>query len=150
MAALQRNAFALEAIALLADRDGGATLLKVGSTSRDTVVSIKAAEFIAATVETGAHEEEWVRTLFNTVGADALLSAAVTGLAEPAFPSVLAAQDSRIKPPPHFAPDYAQRLRLLEALPARVEDEQLRALVSRVREELQNRVAASAVPQPVP
>jgi len=150
-AATQDDPFALEAIALLADRDGAATLpmfVDIFALAPDT--RIKEAQFIAATVETSPHAEEWVRALFNRGSTDThVLSAAITGLGWPAFPSVLAAQDLRIKPPPHFQPDYALRLRLLGALPARVEDEQLRTLVGRVREELQSHLPASTAPQPV-
>ncbi|MGD1019247.1 MAG: hypothetical protein ABSA12_07995 [Verrucomicrobiia bacterium] len=137
-AALRNNHRALEAIALLADRDQSATLTRVWRSGALTLPNlVDATRYLAATMEVNPDGEQLVRGLAADPTIDSrLLYAAVDGVANPGF-SVGLGRDMPVPAPPHFKPDYAVRMRLLESLRSSVTDDGLRAYIDQAKSELQ-------------
>jgi hypothetical protein len=142
--ALRNNRRALEAVALLADRDQAATLTRVWRSGSLTVPGlVEATRCLAATMEINPDAEQLLRGLAADPTADLrVLYAAVDGLANPNFP-VSFGRDVAVAAPPHFKPDYAVRIRLLESLRSSFIDEGLRAYVDQAKAEAQSRWAES-------
>jgi hypothetical protein len=138
--ALRDNRHALEAVALLADRDQGATLTRVWRSGSLTMPRlVDATRFLAATMEINPDAEQLLRGLATDPNADArVLYAAVDGLANPSFP-VSFEHDATVPGPPHFKPDYAARIRMLDNLRLSFTDADLRSYVDQVKTELQTR-----------
>ena len=107
-AALRNNRRALEAIALLADRDQSATLTRVWRLGALTLPNlVDATRYLAATMEVNPDGEQLIRGLAGDPAADArVLYAAIDGVANPGFP-VSFGRDTPVPAPPHFKPDYA-------------------------------------------
>ncbi|HVM59420.1 MAG TPA: hypothetical protein VMV72_01005 [Verrucomicrobiae bacterium] len=139
-AARRNNHRALEAIALLADRDQSATLTRVWRSGTLTPPNLAdATRYLAATMEVNPEAESLLRGLAGDPGTDShLLYAAVDGLADPAF-RVSLAHEIPVPPPPHFRPDYAARMRLLESLRSSTTDDELRVYIDQAKAELQAR-----------
>jgi hypothetical protein len=139
-AAVQGDAVALDAVALLADRDHGEALTRVWSApDAGAVTRARATFLLAATLEVVPPAIELLQSLF-TAGPPGgqLLEAALTGLGNPDFVTRLTQSDT-VAPPPHFQPNYAMRLKVLEALRPSVTDEQVLAVSDRVRAKLLQR-----------
>ena len=145
--ALRDNRRALEAVALLADRDQAATLTRVWRSGQLTMPRlVDATRFLAATMEINPDAEQLLRGLAADPHADArVLYAAVDGLANPSFPLSFE-RDVAVSPPPHFKPDIAARVRMLEALRQSFADAELRNYVDQMKAELQ---AGGAEPNPM-
>jgi len=143
-AALKNDHRALEALALLADQDQAAGLTRVWRSNSLTAANLAdATRYLAATIEVNPIGEQLLRGLPTDPNADGrMLNAAVEGLANPSFPVTLS-RASSITPPPHFKPDYALRLRALDALRSAVSDENFRASIDQAKTELQTRWAES-------
>ena len=135
---------ALEALALLADQDQAAGLTRVWRSSSLTVPNlVTATRYLAATIELNPIGEQLLRGLPADQNLDGrMLYAAVDGLSNPSFPVTLE-HASSVVPPPHFKPDYALRLRVLDLLRTEVADENFRASVDQAKTELQMRWAES-------
>jgi hypothetical protein len=144
--AMQNNESALEALALMAELDGGAALMRVWSSDGLSVTNrLTATRYLAATMELSAEAKEMMRRMFADPRTDPrFLYAAVEGIANPNFPVTLGSTVT-IAPPPHFRPDYSSRVELLDRLRQMATDRQLRAYLDRSREELLVRWA-QAVP----
>jgi hypothetical protein len=100
---------------------------------------VKAAQLLAATLEVNPHSEQLLLILFSTDDANAEeLAATLDGLVNPAFPTTLGVT------PPHFRPDYAERLRMVDILRAQEVDANVLANLDRAREQL---VLLAAQPQ---
>jgi len=143
-AALKNDHRALEALALLADQDQAAALTRVWrSNALNPSNLVDATRYLAATMELNPIGEQLLRGLPTDPNLDAgMLNAAVDGLVNPNFPVTLG-QSSSIVPPPHFKPDYASRLRVLDALRSAVADENFHNSVDQAKAELQTRWAES-------
>lgn len=141
-AASRNNPRALEALALLADRDQAATLTRVWRSGTLSLPNqVVATRYLAATMEVNPDAEPLLRALAIDPTTDArLFYAAVDGLANPVFP-VSFGRDEPVPAPPHFKPDYAARLRLLETLRSSFMDENLRAYIDQAKAGLQARWA---------
>ena len=137
-AALRNNHTALEAIALLADRDQSATLTRVWRSGALTLPNlVDATRYLAATMEVNPDAEQLLRALASDPTTDSrLLYAAVDGVANPGF-RVSLGREVPIPPPPHFKPDYATRMRILGNLRSAVTDDDLRAYIDQAKAELQ-------------
>ena len=143
-AALKNDRRAIEALALLADQDQAAGLTRVWRSSSLTLPNlVTATRFIAATMELNPIGEQLLRGLPTDQNLDArMLYATVDGLSNPSFPVTLGHTLSLVAPP-HFKPDYALRLRVLDLLRTAVADENFRASVDQAKTELQMRWAES-------
>jgi hypothetical protein len=137
-AAFRNNHRALEAIALLADRDQSATLTRVWRSGALTLPNqVDATRYLAATMEVNPDAEQLLRALVADPTTDPrLLYAAVDGLANPGFP-VSFGRELPVPAPPHFKPDYAARMRLLESLRSSFTDDNLRAYTDQAKADLQ-------------
>lgn len=135
--AMESNVFALDALALLAEHDNGEALTRVWISGRLTMAARQRATLLlAATAELNPHAEEILQTIFTIPQADPLLrDAALVGILSPGFSTRLQ-QGEDFPSPPHFRPDDAYRLRLVEGWRAAVTNEELLALIDRVREKL--------------
>ena len=142
--ALKSDRRALEAVALLADTDQAATLTHVWrSGSLTPARQVEATRYLAATMEINPEAEQLLRALAADPSTDPrLLRAAVDGLANPNFP-VSFGRDVAVAAPPHFRPDYAERIRMLESLRSSFADEDLRAYVDQAKADAQSRWAES-------
>jgi hypothetical protein len=142
--ALQNNGVALEALALMAEQDAAEALTRVWKSGRlNPANQVRAARYLAATLEVSAQGDEQLRALFASPGIDIrILQAAAEGIANPVFPVTLG-QRMPVMPPPHFTPDYAARAQLLENLRPMVADDRLRAFMEQARAELYRRAAES-------
>jgi|SRR5579859_182205 len=142
--ALANNRHALEAVALLADQDQAATLTRVWRSGLLTLPNlVNATRYLAATMEVNPEAEQILRGLAADANADVrVLDAAIEGIANPNFP-VNFASDLAVPAPPHFKPDYAQRIRILETLQPLFADANMRAYVDQTRVDLQKRWAES-------
>jgi cell division protein FtsB len=139
-AARRNNQRALEAIALLADRDQSAALTRVW---RSGLLSQPdqglATRYLAATMEVNPEAEQLLRALAAYPGTDShLLYAAVDGLANPVFHVSLGHEPPSVAPP-HFKPDYEARMRMLDNLRSLSTDDDLRAYIDQAKAELQAR-----------
>ena len=142
--ALGGNRRALEAVALLADQDQAATLTRVWRSGLLTLPAlVSATRYLAATLEVNPDAEQLLRGLAADPNADSrVLYAAVDGLANPSFPVTLG-QAVAVPAPPHFKPDYAVRIRVLDNLRQSFTNEDLRGYVDQTKSELQTRWAES-------
>lgn len=140
---------ALEAIALLADRDQGAALTRVWRSGALTLPNlVDATRYLAATMEVNPDAEQLLRSLVSDPNVDPrLLYAVIDGVANPGF-RVSLGRDVPVPAPPHFKPDYAARMRILESLRSSFTDDDLRAYVDQAKTELQTHWAEAgpAVP----
>jgi hypothetical protein len=143
-AALKNNRRALEALALLADQDQAAALTRVWRSDSLTVPNlVEATRYLAATMEINPSAEQLLGGLAADPNTDArVLYAALEGLANPNF-AVSFGRKLPVAAPPHFKPDYPQRLALLDSLRAAIADEKFRARADQLRLELQRRWADS-------
>jgi len=141
-AALRNNHRALEAIALLADRDQSATLTRVWRSGTLTLPNqVDATRYLAATMEVNPDAEQLLRALAGYPSTEPrLLYAAVDGVANPVFP-VSFGRELPVLAPPHFKPDYAARMRMLDSLRASSTDDNLHAYIDQAKAELQARWA---------
>jgi len=148
-AARRNNQRALEAIALLADRDQSAALTRVWRSGLLTQPNqVVATRYLAATMEVNPDAEELLRALAAYPGTDShLLYAAVDGLANPVF-HVSFAREVPTVAPPHFKPDYAARMRMLDSLRSLSTDDDLRAYIDLAKAELQARWTEAAPASP--
>jgi len=135
----QNNEAALEALALKADRDGGATLTRVwNSASLSFANKVRATRYLAATLESNPRAAELLQSLFNSPGTDArLLYAAVDGIASPGVETT----DSLIQtlPSAHPQPAFDMRVQLFDTLTASITDQRLLDHVEHARDELLTR-----------
>jgi hypothetical protein len=147
--ALKNNRRAIEAVALLADQDQAATLTRVWRSGLLTLPRlVEATRYLAATMEVNPDAEQLLRGLAADTNADPrVLSAAVDGLANPSFP-VSFEGEVPVLAPPHFKPDYAERMRMLDSLQASFTNEEMRAYVDQMKAELQTRSTEPAPPAP--
>ena len=115
-AAVQGNAAALDAVALMADQDAGKTLTHTWNVANlPPPLRVQATRLLAATLEVNPHAEELVGTLVASPDADKqLASAALEGLANAAFSNAFQ-QETSVLAPPHFEIDYATRIKLIDA-----------------------------------
>lgn len=148
-AALKNNRRALEALALLADQDQAAALTRVWRSNSLTLPNlVEATRYLAATMEVNPNAEQLLTGLAADPNADArVLYAALEGLANPSFPVSLGRR-LPVAAPPHFKPDYQERLALLDSLRAAVADENFRARADQAKMELQRRWADSSPTAP--
>ncbi len=148
-AAGRNNHRALEAIALLADRDQSATLTRVWRSGALTLPNqVDATRYLAATMEVNPDAEQLLRALASYPNTDSrLLYAAIDGLANPGFP-VSFGRELPVPAPPHFKPDYAARMRMLESLRSSFTDDNLRAYIDQAKAELQARWAETSPASP--
>jgi len=148
-AAERNNHRALEAIALLADRDQSATLTRVWQSGTLTPPNqADATRYLAATMEVNPEAEQLLRALASDPHTDSsLLYAAVDGLANPGFRMTFG-RDAPVVAPPHFKPDYAARMQMLDSLRASSTDDNLRADIDQAKAELQARSAESSPAAP--
>lgn len=148
-AALRNNHRALEAVALLADRDQSATLTRVWRSGALTPPNlVDATRYLAATMEVNPDAEQLLRGLVADANTDPqLLYAVVDGVANPGFP-VSFGRELPIPAPPHFKPDYAGRMRMLVSLRSSVTDDDLRAYIDQAKGELQARWAETSPTSP--
>ena len=139
---MQDNLPALDALALLADRDNGEALTRVWSTAGLSDAGRERSAFLlAATVEVNPRAEELLQTVFAASPADPrLCEAALAGIGMPDFATNLR-QSTNFPAPPHFRPDYVQRLRVIESWRTVVADQQLLTLIDRVHARLAQHVA---------
>jgi hypothetical protein len=137
-AAQKNNHRALEALALLADQDQAAALTRVWrSESLTPSNQADATRYLAATLEVNPLAEQLLRALATDPDTDMrVLSMALDGLANPAFP-ISFGRETSVPAPPHFKPDYSARLRVLDSLRAAVTDESFRVHADQARTELQ-------------
>ena len=147
--ALRNNRRALEAVALLADRDQAATLTRVWRSGSLTMPRlVDATRYLAATMEINPDAEQLLRGLAADPSADPrVLYAAVDGLRNPNF-AVDFGQDAAISAPPHFKPDFGGRIRMLDMLRASFTDADLRSYVDQAKAELQTRPTDTNPPKP--
>ena len=132
-AALEGSEGALDALALLADRDSADALTRVWrSESLTTAQRMRATRLLAATVEVNPRGARLLQALFTAQDIDPkLLARAIDGLVNPNFVTTLG-----IPSPPPYRPDYAERLRLVDSLRAQVTDTNVLASLDNAREEL--------------
>jgi hypothetical protein len=138
--ALRNNRRALEAVALLADQDQGATLTRVWRSGALTLPNlVEATRYLAATLEVNPDAEQLLRGLAADPNADPqVLAAAVDGIANPGFP-VTFGRVTAVPPPPHFKPDYPRRIRVLDSLRSSFVDDNARAYADQAKAEMQTR-----------
>lgn len=125
---------ALDALALMADQDNGAALTRVlTSGALNEAGRIRATRLLAATMEVNPDADRLLRALFADPKTDSqLLYAALDGLGAPDFPSEFV-QANKLPAPPRYEPDYDARLRLLEALVAGTQSEEVTFYYQRAR-----------------
>jgi hypothetical protein len=138
--ASQNNEAALEALALMADRDGGAALARVwGSASLSFANKVKATRYLAATLEANPRATELLQSLFNSSTTDGrLLYAAVDGIANPGVEAVLTANPA-VPPLPQPKPAFDTRVQLLDTFTASITDQRLHDHIEHARDELLTR-----------
>jgi cell division protein FtsB len=138
--ASRNNRRALEALALLADQDQAVTLTRVWRSGALTLPNlVEATRYLAATLEVNPDAEQLLRGVATDPNVDArVLYAAVDGLANPSFP-VSFTRVAAVPPPPHFKPDYARRIRVLDGLRSSFTDDNARAYADQAKTELQTR-----------
>lgn len=141
-AAAQNDLYALDALALLADRDDAAALTRAwAAPTANAATKERATMLLAATLELNPHGEELLTALTRAAGENAgLISAAGTGLAAPNFSSRLL-RGTGVLAPPLFKPDYVMRARVADTLRAAAPDEQVAAVLDRVREKIAARAS---------
>jgi hypothetical protein len=147
-AALDNNLSAIDALALLAEHDNAEALTRAwGSPSLNGESRLRATLLLAATVELNPHGGELLSALFTGMPTNPQMrDAALAGLMMPDFTTRLR-QSSDFPVPPHFRPDYAMRLKLVESWRAATSDEQLLLSLDRVRARLAQRATESAPAQ---
>ncbi len=133
---------ALEALAWMADRDGGAALTRAwNSNSLSFANKVKATRYIAATLEANPRAVELLQGLFSSASTDVrLLYAAVDGVASPGMANNPSAIPG-LSPPPQSRPAFDLRVQLLDTLTASVTDGRLRQHVEQARDDLLTRWA---------
>ena len=140
-AALLNNLPALDALALLADRDNGEALTRVWGAAGLSDASRERSTFLlAATVEVNPRAEELLQSIFAAVPANPRLrEAALAGIEMPDFATILR-QGTNFPAPPHFPPDYVQRLWVVESWRTVVTDQQFLAMIDQVHARLAQHV----------
>jgi hypothetical protein len=144
-AAMQNDARALDALALLAEADDGQALTRVwASTTLDAANNLRATRLVAATVEVNPHGEELLQALFAAPSADGrLIAQAVEGLERPDF-ETLFSKNPAVPAPPRVAVDLELRLRLLAAAAAVSTDAAWQERIKTARANLQKNWSAPA------
>ena len=139
-AAVQNNLDALDAVALLADRDNAAALVRVAAApTLNAAGKQRVALLLGATVELNPQAEELLLAL---VGSDPLWAPlVVVGLETPRLVTRLG-----VTPPARVKSDYALRLRIVTSLRAAVTDESLVARLERARTKLTQRAGVAEQP----
>ena len=136
-AALQNNPDALDAVAVLADRDKAETLTRIFSSPTLTdAVKQRAAQLLGATVELNPHAEELLLALAGSAPTWAVWM--VTGMETPGFITRLG-----ITPPTPFTPDFALRLKIVTDLRAAVTNESLAVWLDSARTKIAQRAGAA-------
>ena len=139
-AALQNNLAALDALALLADRDQAEALVRVAaSPDLNPTGRQRAALLLGACVELHPHVEELLLAL--TGNDPALTAMAVVGLETSRFVTRLGIMST-----PRIKADYALRLRILAALRATVTEEGLVARLEQAQAKVSQRVGGGESP----
>jgi hypothetical protein len=143
-AATQNDLYAMDAVALLADRDNAESLTRIWSAAGLNDASRRhATMLLAATAEVNPQAINLLQSLTeNGMADEQLLEAGLRGLETPNFNTRLTANPG-IVPPPHFKTDYGLRLRILDNLREAVTDELLSATIDKVRERLVQQAAAT-------
>jgi len=138
----QNNEAALEALASMADRDGGAALTRVwNSASLSFANKVKATLYLGTTLEANPHAAELLQSLFNSPTTDLrLLYAAVDGIANPRVGTTLNPAPGRSSLP-QLQAAFDTRVQLLDIWMASITDQQLRDHVEQARNELLTRWA---------
>lgn len=144
-AAQQNNPLALEALAQMAEFDGGEALTRVwGSESLSLASKVTATRYLAATMEINPQAEEALRSLFTTSATDVrLLYAAVDGIANPG-PPAMETQGPPIPSLSNVEPDFQRRVLLLDELGGLVASEELLSHMEQAREGLMRRWSRAA------
>jgi len=147
--ALKNNRRALEALALLAGLDQGATLTRVWRSGLLTLPRfVDATRYLAATMEVNPDAEQLLRGLAADPNTEPrTLYAVVEGLANPEV-STNAGSAGAATTASHFKTDYAGRIRLLDGLRSSFTNDDLRRYVDQAEAELQTRWAESNPPTP--
>jgi len=139
-AALQNNSDALDAVAVLAERDKAETLTRIFSApGLSDAIKLRAAQLLGATVELNPHAEELL--LAQATNAPTWVPWIVTGMETPGFVTRLG-----VAPPTPFKPDYALRLKIVTNLRAAVTNASLALWLDRASAKIAER--ATAVDQP--
>jgi len=139
-AALQNNLAALDALALLADRDQAEALVRVAaSPNLNPTGRQRAVLLLGACVELNPHVEELLLVL--TGNDQSLAAMAVAGLETPRFASRLGITSS-----PRIKADYALRLRILTALRSAVTEESLVARLEQAQAKISQRAGGGELP----
>jgi len=139
-AALQNNLAALDALALLADRDQAEALVRVAaSPNLNPTGRQRAVLLLGACVELNPHVEELLLVL--TGNDQSLAAMAVAGLETPRFASRLGITSS-----PRIKADYALRLRILTALRSAVTEESLVARLEQAQAKISQRAGGGESP----
>jgi hypothetical protein len=133
----QNDEAALEALALMAERDGGAALTRVwGSASLSFANKVKATRYLAATLEANPRAQELLQSLFNSPTTDVrLLYAAVDGIANPDVVATLSPVVG-LPPPPQPRVAFDLRVQLLDTLMVSITDQRLLDHAEHARDEL--------------
>ena len=132
-AALHGSEAALDALALLADRDNGDALTRVWmADSLSVTLRVRAARLLAVTLEVNPRGEQLLQILFVAQDTDSRqIAAALEGLVDPSIPTTLDVAVS-----PKIRPDFLERLRLVDILRAQVTDTNVLSSLNNAREEL--------------
>lgn len=139
-AAVQNNLDALDALAVLADRDNAEALVRVAAApSLNSTGKQRAGLLLGATVELNPHAEELLLALAGSDAGWARL--AMLGLESPHVVTRLG-----VTPPAGVKSDYALRLRILSGIRATTTDEAFAARLEQARVKISQR--AGAVEQP--
>jgi len=139
-AALQNNLAALDALALLADRDQAEALVRVAaSPNLNPTGRERAALLLGACVELNPHVEELLLALTGNDPALALM--AVVGLETPRFVTRLG-----ITSTPRIKADYALRLRILTALRSTATEESLVTRLEQAQAKISQRAGGGESP----
>jgi len=150
--ALKNNRRALEAIARLSDLDQAATLTRVWRSGLLSLPRLAdATRYLAATMEVNPEAEQLLRGVATDPNADPrVVLAVVDGLANPsaALSQEGAGPDVSGVAHPHFKPDYAERIRLLDSLRSSVTNDDVRAELDQAKAELQTHLPGTNPPVP--
>jgi len=148
-AAQQNDQAALEALALMADRDGADALTRVWKSDALTFPNkMMATRYLAATLEVNPHGPDLLRSLFASPTSDVrLLYAALDGIANPAIvPGE--GQTVTLPVPQRPEPDYEMRVELLDEFGSGTTDEHLLEHMDQARAELMARWSQVAPASP--
>jgi hypothetical protein len=138
--ASRNNEAALEALALMSDRDNGAALTRVWNASSLSFANkVKATRYLAGTLESNPHAVEILQSLFGSSATDLrLLYAAADGAAKPGVDATFNPNASPPLPAPP-QPNFDLRVQLLDEFAASATDQHLRDHIDQDRDALLSR-----------